>query len=166
VAELIDAVARDTGTAPGELRTDGGLTGSRILMQTQADLAQIPVRVAASPDATALGVAALTRLGAGVGSPAGSSTAHPGRAAREAPAGGGPGSVPAASSGARPEDAPGEPFGGPTSEGTPDAPDGAVPVEAGAPPSAVYEPRIGPDEAAERRAAFRAVLDGLLGEDR
>lgn len=68
VAELVDAVARDTGSPPAELRADGGLTRSRLLMQAQADLAQIPVRVAASPDATALGVAALTRLGAGAGS--------------------------------------------------------------------------------------------------
>ncbi|MGW1227193.1 FGGY family carbohydrate kinase [Streptomyces sp. NPDC001515] len=29
-------------------------------------------------------------------------------------------------------------------------------------PAAVYEPRIGPDEAAERRAAFRAAVDTLL----
>ena len=34
-------------------------------MQTQADLLQIPVEVAASPHATAAGVAALARLGAG-----------------------------------------------------------------------------------------------------
>lgn len=121
VAELIDAVARDTGRAPAELRTDGGLTRSRVLMQTQADLAQIPVRVAASPDATALGVAALTHLGAGVVPPSDSLTTGSG---------------------------------------------GAAPVEAGSPPSAVYEPRIGPEEAAERRAAFRAVLHRLLDASR
>ena len=34
-------------------------------MQTQADLLQIPVEVASSPHATAAGVAALARLGAG-----------------------------------------------------------------------------------------------------
>jgi glycerol kinase len=35
-------------------------------MQAQADLLQAPVQVLASPDATALGIAALARLGAGV----------------------------------------------------------------------------------------------------
>jgi glycerol kinase len=35
-----------------------------LLMQTQADLLQIPIEVAPSPHATALGVAALARLGA------------------------------------------------------------------------------------------------------
>ena len=70
VAELVDTVARDTGRAASVLRADGGLTRSRLLMQGQADLAQIPVHVAASPDATALGVAALTRLGAGDTAPA------------------------------------------------------------------------------------------------
>ena len=49
------------------LRVDGGLTRSRVLMQTQADLLQVPVEVASSPHATAAGVAALARLGAGDG---------------------------------------------------------------------------------------------------
>lgn len=65
VAELADAVAADTGTPLRALRVDGGLTRSRLLMQTQADLLQTPVEVAATADATALGVGALTRLGAG-----------------------------------------------------------------------------------------------------
>jgi glycerol kinase len=47
------------------LRVDGGLTRSRALLQAQADLLQIPVEVYPSADATALGVAALARLGAG-----------------------------------------------------------------------------------------------------
>jgi len=34
-------------------------------MQAQADLLQVPVVICRSPDATALGVAALARLGAG-----------------------------------------------------------------------------------------------------
>ena len=45
------------------LRADGGLTRSRLLLQTQADLLQLPVEVRRTPDATALGVAALARLG-------------------------------------------------------------------------------------------------------
>ncbi len=63
VTALTEAVAADTGVPPVSLRVDGGLTGSRLLMQTQADLLQVPVEVFASPDATALGVAAAARLG-------------------------------------------------------------------------------------------------------
>ena len=47
------------------LRVDGGLTRSRLLMQAQADLLQAPVEVCPAADATALGVAALARLGTG-----------------------------------------------------------------------------------------------------
>jgi glycerol kinase len=64
VAELVRAVAVDTGQTLSTLRVDGGLTRSRLLMQAQADLLQAPVEVFASPDATALGVAAAARLGA------------------------------------------------------------------------------------------------------
>lgn len=65
VAVLAEAMARDLGRPLGMLRVDGGLTRSRTLVQAQADLLQTPVAVGASPDATALGVAALARLGAG-----------------------------------------------------------------------------------------------------
>ncbi|WP_035855541.1 FGGY family carbohydrate kinase [Cryptosporangium arvum] len=44
------------------LRVDGGLTRSRVLMQAQADLAQLPVEVYPSPHATPLGAAACARL--------------------------------------------------------------------------------------------------------
>ncbi|MFI0982114.1 FGGY family carbohydrate kinase [Streptomyces sp. NPDC021093] len=63
VAELADAAGRDLGAGPVELRVDGGLTRSSLLMQTQADLLQLPVVVAELPDATALGVASAARLG-------------------------------------------------------------------------------------------------------
>ena len=63
VAELAGAVARDLGQALSVLRVDGGLTTSRLLMQTQADVLQLPVEVFATPDATALGVAAFAQLG-------------------------------------------------------------------------------------------------------
>ncbi|HVN83580.1 MAG TPA: FGGY family carbohydrate kinase [Candidatus Binatia bacterium] len=65
VASLADAVAADRGAPLTRLRADGGLTRSRALMQAQADLLQIPVEVSASPQATAIGIAALTRLGIG-----------------------------------------------------------------------------------------------------
>ncbi|MFF4503140.1 FGGY family carbohydrate kinase [Streptomyces sp. NPDC001401] len=64
VVELADAAAADLGMPLSALRVDGGLTRSTLLMQTQADLLQRPVEVSALPDATALGVAALARLGA------------------------------------------------------------------------------------------------------
>lgn len=65
VAWLARAVEADLGTVLQRLRVDGGLTRSRLLMQTQADLLGVPCEVYASPDATALGAAALARLGSG-----------------------------------------------------------------------------------------------------
>lgn len=64
VVLLAEAAAADLGDALDVLRVDGGLTRSALLMQTQADLLQRPVEVSALPDATALGVGALARLGA------------------------------------------------------------------------------------------------------
>jgi glycerol kinase len=107
VAELAEAAAADLGEALATLRVDGGLTRSALLMQTQADLLQRPVEVSGLPDATALGVGGLARLGA-----------DPGLTVAEA------------------------------------LPEGK--------PSAVYEPRISADEAAERRAAFRSEVAALL----
>ncbi|MFJ6572534.1 FGGY family carbohydrate kinase [Streptomyces sp. NPDC091292] len=63
VTALADAAAEDLGTPLTVLRVDGGLTRSALLMQTQADLLQRPVEVSALPDVTALGVAALARMG-------------------------------------------------------------------------------------------------------
>lgn len=65
VALLARSVAFDLGQPLTVLRADGGLTRSRVLMQTQADLLQVPVEVCRTPDATALGVAGLARLGLG-----------------------------------------------------------------------------------------------------
>ena len=61
VAVLAAAVAADLGRPLTALRVDGGLTRSRVLLQAQADLLQVPVLVSRTPDATALGVAALAR---------------------------------------------------------------------------------------------------------
>ncbi|AQS66370.1 FGGY family carbohydrate kinase [Streptomyces pactum] len=82
VVELADAAATDLGTPLTVLRADGGLTRSALLMQTQADLLQRPVEVSALPDATALGVGVLARLGA-----------DPGRTVAEALPAGGPAAV-------------------------------------------------------------------------
>jgi glycerol kinase len=66
VALLAHAAGRDLGAPLTRLRVDGGLTRSRLLLQTQADLVQCPVEVYPSPHATALGVGALAALGAGL----------------------------------------------------------------------------------------------------
>ncbi len=63
VAALARSVAADLGAPLTRLRVDGGLTRSAVLMQAQADLLGVPVDVYPSPHATALGVAALGRLG-------------------------------------------------------------------------------------------------------
>jgi glycerol kinase len=65
VVWLARAAGDDLGGPLERLRVDGGLTRSRLLMQLQADLLQAPVEVYPSPNATALGVAALARLGTG-----------------------------------------------------------------------------------------------------
>ena len=65
VAVLAAAAVADLGRPLQSLRVDGGLTRSRLLMQAQADLLQVPVLVSRSPDATALGVAALAQQGLG-----------------------------------------------------------------------------------------------------
>ena len=65
VALLAAAVAADLGGPLTALRVDGGLTRSRVLLQAQADLLQVPVLASRTPDATALGVAALAGLALG-----------------------------------------------------------------------------------------------------
>ncbi len=62
VTELAALVGRDLGVPLTRLRVDGGLTRSAVLMQAQADLAQLPVEVYPSPHATALGAAACARV--------------------------------------------------------------------------------------------------------
>jgi glycerol kinase len=64
VALLARAAELDLGSPLTCLRVDGGLTRSQLLLQTQADLLQVPVEVYPSPHATALGVAAFADLGA------------------------------------------------------------------------------------------------------
>jgi glycerol kinase len=62
VAGLAGLIAADLGAPLARLRVDGGLTRSRVLMQAQADLAQIPVEVYPSAHATPIGAAACARL--------------------------------------------------------------------------------------------------------
>jgi len=64
-AELIEAMAADSGIALTELRVDGGATGSSLLMQIQADLLGVPVVRPRVTETTALGAAYLAGLAAG-----------------------------------------------------------------------------------------------------
>jgi len=65
VADLLDAMAADTGKRLKELRVDGGASQSEFLMQFQADLLQIPVVRPAVTETTALGAAYLAGLAVG-----------------------------------------------------------------------------------------------------
>ena len=65
IAELTVLVGAETGMPLTRLRVDGGLTRSAVLMQAQADLAQLPVEVYPSAHATPLGAAAGARLALG-----------------------------------------------------------------------------------------------------
>ena len=56
----------DAGLTIDALRVDGGLTGSRTLMQIQANLLGKPVEVLENPEATAFGTCALAARAAGL----------------------------------------------------------------------------------------------------
>lgn len=62
VAGLMRAAGDDMGSPLTRLRVDGGLTRSRVLMQAQADLSQVPIDVYPSQHATPLGAAAAARV--------------------------------------------------------------------------------------------------------
>ncbi|MEG0363533.1 MAG: FGGY-family carbohydrate kinase, partial [Aurantimicrobium sp.] len=62
VAELVDLVESDMGSALKTLRVDGGLTQSAVLMQSVADLTQRTIEIYPSQHATPLGAAALARV--------------------------------------------------------------------------------------------------------
>jgi len=64
-AELIEAMASDSGVALSELRVDGGATANDLLMQIQADLLGVPVVRPRVTETTALGAAYLAGLATG-----------------------------------------------------------------------------------------------------
>src|SRR5579871_4034757 len=74
VADLLDAMARDSGNAVKELRVDGGATANDSLMQFQADILGIPVVRPAVTETTALGAAALAARAVGFWSESSAST--------------------------------------------------------------------------------------------
>jgi glycerol kinase len=65
VADLMDAVATDTGTPLVELRVDGGASANDALMQFQADVLGVPVLRPTMTETTALGAAFLAGLAVG-----------------------------------------------------------------------------------------------------
>src|SRR5215831_11330570 len=65
VADLLDAMAADSGIQLTELRVDGGAATNDMLMQFQADLLGVPVVRPAVTETTALGAAYLAGLAAG-----------------------------------------------------------------------------------------------------
>src|SRR5204862_7170509 len=62
VADLLDAMAADSGITLTELRVDGGAATNDTLMQFQADLLGVPVVRPAVTETTALGAAYLAGL--------------------------------------------------------------------------------------------------------
>jgi glycerol kinase len=65
VADVLQAMERDTGHALRELRVDGGAAANDMLMQFQADVLQRPVTRPAVIESTAMGAAYLAGLAVG-----------------------------------------------------------------------------------------------------
>jgi glycerol kinase len=63
--EVLDAMARDSGVAITELRTDGGMVVNELLMQFQADILGVPVVRPRVIETTALGAAYAAGLAVG-----------------------------------------------------------------------------------------------------
>jgi glycerol kinase len=65
VADLLDAMRKDSGDPVQELRVDGGAAANDSLMQFQADILGVPIVRPAVTETTALGAAYLAGLGVG-----------------------------------------------------------------------------------------------------
>lgn len=65
VAEVLDAMEADAGTAVAELRVDGGAAANNLLLQFQADLLNVPVVRPKVLETTALGAAYLAGIAVG-----------------------------------------------------------------------------------------------------
>ena len=65
VREVVDAMAADTGLTLTELRVDGGMTASEILLQIQADVLDVPVVRPQVTETTCLGAAYAAGLAVG-----------------------------------------------------------------------------------------------------
>src|SRR5207249_9152469 len=65
VADVLDVMKEDSGTALDELRVDGGACSNNLLMQFQADILGVPVVRPKITETTALGAAFLAGLATG-----------------------------------------------------------------------------------------------------
>jgi glycerol kinase len=65
VREVADAMVSDAGAAPAQLRVDGGMTASGVLLQIQADVLGVPVVCPQVTETTCLGAAYAAGLAAG-----------------------------------------------------------------------------------------------------
>jgi glycerol kinase len=65
VREVVDAMAADTGLSMSELRVDGGMTASEVLLQIQADVLDRPVVRPQVTETTCLGAAYAAGLAVG-----------------------------------------------------------------------------------------------------
>ena len=65
VADVLEAMQRDSGIAIRELRVDGGAATNDLLMQFQSDILEVPTVRPAVTETTALGAAYLAGLAAG-----------------------------------------------------------------------------------------------------
>ena len=66
VNDLVAAIVEGCHLKPREVRADGGASRGDLLLQTQADLLDVPVLRAAQPESTALGAAYLAGLAVGL----------------------------------------------------------------------------------------------------
>lgn len=66
VADILEAMTASFADQPERIRVDGGLSANKYLMQRQADLLGVPLEIAATGESTALGIAGLAALGAGI----------------------------------------------------------------------------------------------------
>ena len=66
VRDVVDLMSNEANTRIPSLRVDGGGTANSLLMQFQADILGIPVKLTAVPDTTALGAGYLAGLGVGM----------------------------------------------------------------------------------------------------
>jgi len=64
--DLMDSFRLDSGSLPKIIRADGGLTANEFMCQFLADQLNIPIEIPAVPESTALGVAYMAGLQAGV----------------------------------------------------------------------------------------------------
>ena len=66
VADVGNAMAEDAGLALAQLRVDGGASANDLLMQTQADVLNVPIVRPRLTESTAYGAAQLAALGVGL----------------------------------------------------------------------------------------------------